>query len=202
VKSTCRLTAIVVSALAFIACGGQTASSPSPSPTVNTATLAQLEAKPLTLPVVAPGDTCPNTAMSLIDYGSGSTATYGSGPVYGVGGPQTTTTWGDYFDVTYVTDPQFTGIALIRIRDLKSTRVGGFVGPYASGNVVGTDAIDGKAVQLHANLVLDAGHHPATSGNSKWGIWRVRQGVAAGWSGCFGIQVDGAGFTQVITGGI
>jgi photosystem II stability/assembly factor-like uncharacterized protein len=32
VKSTCRLTAIVVGALAFIACGGQTASSPSPSP--------------------------------------------------------------------------------------------------------------------------------------------------------------------------
>lgn len=201
-KSTFRLTAIVVSALAFIACGGQTAASPSPSPTVNAATLAQLETKPLTLPVVAPGDTCPNTAMSLIDYGSGSTTTYGSGPLYAIGGAHTTTTWGDYYDVTYVADPQFTGIALIRIRDLKSTRVGVFVGPYASGNVVGTDTIDGKAVQLHANLVLDASHHPATSGNSKWGIWRVRQGGAAGSSGCFGIQVDGVGFTQVITFGI
>jgi hypothetical protein len=32
------------------------------------------------------------------------------------------------------------------------------------------------------------------------GDWMVRQGLAAGSSGCFGIQIDGVGFSQVVTG--
>jgi hypothetical protein len=171
-----------------------------PAPAGGPSILDDLRARPLILPVVAPGGTCPSTPTTLIDYGVAMVDAYGNGPVYGIGGPAVLSTWGDYFDVTYVADPQFTGIALVRIRDLESDRVGVFVGPYASGAVVGTDTIGGKTVQQHADLVLDAGHHPATSGTSKWGVWNVRQGLAAGWSHCFGIQVDGAGFTEVATG--
>jgi hypothetical protein len=199
-KLTRRLIAIQVSALTLISCSGQTASPSTPSPTLDQAKVAQLEAKPLNLPVVAPGGTCPNTSLSNIDYGAGPTAAYGNGPVYGIGGPATHTTWGDYFDVTYVADPQFNGVVLVRIRDLKNAGLGVFVGPYAAGGVVGTDTIAGKPVQQHAELVLDASHPALRSSTNKWGIWHIRQGLATG-SSCFGIQVDGAGFTEVVTGG-
>lgn len=199
-KSILQLIALPISVMTLVSCGGQTASAPSPSPTVDPAKLAQLEAKPLILPVVAPGGACPITPTPNIDYGAGPTLSYGNGPVYGIGGPSSSTTWGEYFDVSYVADPQFTGIVLVRIRDLESASVGVFVGPYAAGGVVGTDTIAGKAVQQHAELVLDASHPASTSGANKWGLWHIRQGLAAGWSHCFGIQVDGPGFSEVVTG--
>ena len=118
----------------------------------------------------AAGGTCPSTRINTIDYGTGSNAVHGSGQVYGIGGPGTTTNWGEYHDVTYVADPQLTGIALIRARDLKSDRAVVFIGAYAAGGVVGPDTIDGGAVQQHADLVLDASYHPATSGTSKGGV--------------------------------
>jgi hypothetical protein len=171
-----------------------------PAPAGGASILDGLRARPLILPVVPPGATCPNTPMPLIDFGVGPTLAYGDGPVYGIGGPASSTSWGDYFDVMYVADPQFTGIVLVRIRDLESDRVGVFVGSYAAGDVVGTDTIAGKTVQQHAELVLDASRPASTSGASKWGQWQIRQGLAAGWSHCFGIQVDGPGFTEVATG--
>lgn len=196
-KSARRLVAVQLSALALISCGGETASSTSPS-TVVPATLAQLEARPLTLAVVPPGGACPGHHYAAIDFGSGSVPVDGVGPIYLTGkGLQATTTWGEYFDPTYYARPQLTGIVLLRIRDLMTGRAGVFVGPYAAGDVVGTDTISGQAVQLHAEAVLDASHHPATSGRSKWGIWEVRQGWPANWSGCFGFQFDGAGFSEV-----
>jgi hypothetical protein len=49
-----------------------------------------------------------------------------------------------------------------------------------------------------AELLVDASHHPASSGTSKWGVWNVRQGIMAnGWSGCTTFQSDGDGFTRV-----
>jgi hypothetical protein len=200
-KSAWRLVAIQVGALTFISCGGPTASTSSPSPTIDQVKLAQLEGKPLSLPVVPPGGTCPVTPTSSIDYGNGPTTVYGGGPVYGSGGPTATTGWGDYFDATYIAAPQLTGIILVRIHDIRGDRVGVFIGPYAAGRVVGTDTIGGKAVQQQAELVLDASHHPATLGTSKWGIWHLQQGLAAGWSGCWGIQIDGVGFSEVVVGG-
>jgi hypothetical protein len=199
-KSAWRLVAIQVGALMFISCGGPTASAPSPSPTIDQVKLAQLEGKPLSLPVVPPGGTCPVTPMSTIDYGNGPTVVYGGGPVYGFGGLQATTGWGDYYDATYIADPQLTGIVLVRIHDIRSDRVGVFIGPYGAGSVVGTDTIGGKAVQQQAELVLDASHPPATFGTSRWGIWHLKQGLAAG-TGCWGIQIDGVGFSEVVVGG-
>lgn len=194
----CRLVAIQFSALALISCGGQAASSPSLSPTIDPAKLAQLEARPLLLQAVAPGNSCPGHRESVIDLGYGSITVNGDGPIYFSGkGLQATTSWGEYYDPTYYVPPQLTGIVLLRTRDLKSGRAGVFVGPYAAGDVVGTDTIDSKPVQQHAEVVLDASHHPATSSRSKWGIWNVRQGWPTGWSGCFGFQLDGAGFTEV-----
>jgi hypothetical protein len=76
----------------------------------------------------------------------------GEGPIYLTGKgvqattTQATTTWIEYYDPTYYGGPQLTGLVLLRIRDLNTGRAGIFVGPYAVGDVVGTDTIDGKAV--------------------------------------------------------
>lgn len=185
----------------IVSCGGSVGSatpSQGPTPTSDQVVLAQLEARPLTLAVVPPGGACPGHHYAAIDFGSGSVPVNGVGPIYLTGkGLQATTTWGEYFDPTYYGGPQLTGIVLLRIRDLITGRAGVFVGPYAAGDVVGADTISGQAVQQHAEAVLDASHHPATSGRSKWGIWEVRQGWPANWSGCFGFQVDGTGFSEV-----
>ena len=191
--------------IAFVAaCGGSvgtTMPSHGATPTFDKVGLAQLEAKPLILPVVSTAGACPGHNHHVIDLGTASTTVIGDGPMYLSGkGLQASTTWGDYYDPTYYAGPQLTGIVLLRIRDIMTGRAGVFVGPYAAGDVVGTDTIDGSPVQQHAEAVLDESHHAATPGRSKWGIWDVRQGYAAGWSRCFGFQLDGAGFSEVITG--
>lgn len=186
------------------ACGGSVGTAPTsegPTPTVDKVELAQLEAKPLMLPVVPSGGACPGHNHHVIDPGGGSITVIGEGPMYLNGkGIDVTTTWGEYYDPTYYAGPQLTGLVLLRTRDLVSGRAGVFVGPYAVGDVVGTDTIDGKAVEQHAEVVLDITHHPATSGKSKWGIWVVRQGWPARWSRCFGFQLDSASFSEDITG--
>jgi hypothetical protein len=175
----------------------------SPSvPTVSQVELAQLEARPLILPAVPAGSACPITPNSAVDLGPYNLFThFGGGPVYGVAsagaGSTTTTNWGAYYDFAYVAEPPVTSAVLIRIHDIQSDKTGVFVGPYGAGRVVGTDTIGGKAVQQHADLVLDASHPPASLPN-RAGMWNVQQGWARGFSGCFGIQIDGAGFTEVI----
>jgi len=174
--------------------GSAATPTPSHGPTVG---LAQLEARPLLLPVVPPGGTCPSHHYAEIDLGGGSMTVTGDGPIYLTGkGVQATTTWGVYYDPTYYAGPQLSGLVLLRIRDLETGRAGVFVGPYAAGEVVGTDTINGKTLQQRKEAVIDASHHPATSGSSKWGIWNVRQGWPANWSGCFGFQFDGASFAE------
>ncbi len=161
---------------------------------------AELRARPVILPVVAPDAECPSTPRSSIDYGIGPITAYGSGPVYGLGGLATPSDWGTYFDVTYLADPNYTGLVLIRIRDLQSERHAVFVGPYAAGDVVGTDAVEGKSVEQHAEALLDASRPQERSSKKKWGVWHIRQGMSSGWSHCLGIQADGEGFTEVVTG--
>jgi hypothetical protein len=174
----------------------------SPAPSVSQVEFAQLEARPLILPAVPAGGACPITPNSAVDLGPYNLFThFGGGPVYGVAsagaGLTTTTNLGAYYDFAYVAEPPVTGTLLIRIHDIRSDKAGVFVGPYGAGRVVGTDTIGGKAVQQHADLVLDASHPPALLPN-RAGMWNVKQGWTRGFSGCFGIQIDGAGFTEVI----
>jgi hypothetical protein len=166
---------------------------PSPAgPASNETEVARLQARPLILPSVPPGGACPilnNTVTGITEV-----------PISVNGaGVTTTTNWGDYFDPTYVVPRTIKGIVLIRIRDLKTGQAGVFVGPYAAGDVVGTDTIDGKTVDHHGFAALDMNHPPARSSSSN-GYWDIRQGWAAGWSGCWGFQLDGPDFSEVITG--
>jgi hypothetical protein len=171
------------------------------APTFDQVEIARLTARPLILPLVPPGGACPVSYSNVIDLGGNSFSAIGEGPMYVTGqGLQRITKWGGYFDPTYYAGPQLSGIVLIRLRDLRTGQAGVFVGPNAAGNVIGMDTIDGKAVQQHGYAILDAGRPPATSGTSKWGIWQIRQGWPAGWSGCWSFQLDGPGFSEVLTG--
>jgi len=177
---------------------------PAPAGSGDAATqIAMLEARPLHLPQVPTDGTCPAGPLTAIDYGSGAiAAAYGNGPAYAIGGSGPATSWGFYFDVTFVTEPQVKGWILVRARDaVDHTIPVVFVGPYAAGAVIGTDTINGTLVTQRAELLFDAGHHPASSGKSKWGVWDVRQGIRAnGSSGCTAFQLDGNGFSTVFVG--
>jgi hypothetical protein len=155
--------------------------------------LAELEAKPLNLPILKAGDTCPASPGNTVGFDSGT------GPVYLMGGSETQTPWGYYLDVTWVTAPDLSGPVLVRGRDLMSNRILVFVGAYSAGPVVGTDARAGSNGAQRADLLLDAGH-PHARGSGGYGYFPVRQGFSSGFVGCFGLQIDGPNFTEIITG--
>lgn len=154
--------------------------------------LQQLEARPLNLPTLNPNAVCPNNpGVNSVGY------QYGSGPVYGDGGSETPTQWGNYWDVSYFTAPSLTGLVLIRGRDLMSAdRKVVFVGAHAAGPAIGNDPAPGTGVQ-HTELVLDASHPEGRVGG--YGRWSVRQGMSLGWIGCFGLQIDGPTFSETMT---
>jgi hypothetical protein len=161
---------------------------PPPQPASH-ATFDELRARPIVWPVLKASDACPVSPDQLF--------TYGVGPVYGIGGGPTPTPWGTYFNVSWVIDPSITGPVIIRGHDLRSNRTIVFVGPYSAGTVFG---MDGDKVQF-PELHLDASHPPShTVDPPGFGLWPVTQGVANGWSHCFGFQIDGTGFTELITG--
>ena len=164
-----------------------------PAGGISQSALAELEAKPLNLPTLKAGDTCPISPTNNVGF------EYGTGPLYGSGGPEALTQWGYYFDVTYFTDPNLSGPVLVRGRDLMSNRIVVFVGTNSAGAVVGTDTQAGSKITQRAELLLDAGH-PHSRGTNGYGVFPVRQGLASGWAGCFGLQFDGPDFTQTFTG--
>ena len=153
--------------------------------------LADLRTRTLALPSVTGSQPCPESA-------TGSEFDFGNGPVFANGGGQINNPWGYFFDVTYYTSPDLKGPVLIRGEDLlHGTRIV-FLGPYASGKVVGTVRLQGVQ-QLHSELVLDAGHPPARTADG-YGMFAVRQGVPLSFTGCFGFQIDGPDFAEQITG--
>lgn len=203
-----RHVVIAAAVLGASACGGgstpSAAASPSPRVTLNSAEqseLASLEARPLKLPALGAGGACPATAMTQVApyKNQNETATlYGSGPVYGVGGPQTNSKINAFYDVAYLAGPSVHGVVLVRIQTLDGVHKGVFAGKYASGAVVGTDTIGGKQVDLYGQVVLTtlrAETDPSLA--SGWKIWHVRQGVDLSWK-CVGIQVDILDSTEVI----
>jgi hypothetical protein len=187
---------------------------PAPAGQIDPVQLAALEARPLHVPVVSPDAICPagpnasaSAAASFPEPIHGWALQgfiSGEGPVYATnsagGGPESA--WGSYRDVIWVTEPQVTGLVLIRGLDAENHQVPVvYVGQYAAGAVLGTDTVNGTRVLQRAELVLDAGHHPATSGKSKWGIYDVRAGIPNTMSNCHAFQIDGEGFSEVFVTG-
>lgn len=160
---------------------------------VHLTALEQLEARPFQLPAIGQGAACPDHAGTN-NYGFG----YGDGPVYGDGGPVIVTPSGHFYDVSYYTDPGLKGPVLVRGKDLQSSTLRlVFVSAAGSGPVAGSDPTQNPPT-LHTEFVLDPSNPPTRQG--RFGKFPVRQGIPTGWRGCFGIQIDGPSFTEMIYG--
>ena len=155
------------------------------------AQLAQLEARPLKVPALLKGGVCPPDATDP------ATGLYGADPVYVAPGPHSTTSFGDYYDVSAITKPGLLGPVLLRSHDLKvADHPLVFLGPYGVGPVYGTDASLGTQ---HPELALDTAHPPTSTyfiAGTTYVQWFWRQGIAMGWSGCVGFQIDGPTFSE------
>jgi hypothetical protein len=176
--------------------------------------LAELEARPLQMPLVPLDATCP--AVHTISASEADSLpepihslTYAGyvfssvGPAHASvipGGGGDLDTWGGYDNIAWVIEPQVTGLVLIRGRDAANHDLPlVYVGQYAAGAVLGTDSgvHGGPPAVQRSEVVLDASHHPATWAKGNWGVYNVRVGIPNGMSGCHVFQVDGEGFSEV-----
>lgn len=155
--------------------------------------IAALEARPVTLPVLSADATCPSTSTPV-----GVPFQFGSGPVYANGGEQFTSDWGYYYDVLWYTPNAMTGPVLVRGRDIRSDRIVVFVDRFSAGPIVGTDVVSLRPSKQHSEVVLDAANPQGIYG--LFGEFHVRQGIAKGFTGCVGFQVDGATFSEQFIG--
>jgi hypothetical protein len=175
---------------------------PAPAAAVDPAQLAQLLAKPLHLPVVAAGATCPMGPQTTINYDGGPYDLYGAGPAYaieagllGVNLP----TWNGIWDMKLFVEPSVTGAVLIRAQDLQAHKAMGFAGQYAVGNVIGMASLAGKKFQVHPAAALDVRQPRFDTTLSGLNIWKFR--VVSPDTPlpdlCVGYQVDGLNFSEV-----
>ena len=157
----------------------------------------QLEGRNLNLAVLA-GEPCPLTPLKAQAWG-GQSGIYGAPPA-GVAkaGFSFSNGWGRYWDMFAVTTANLTGPVLLRGRDLQTGQDMIFVGKWAYGPVVGTDQWDGPNVSQHRDLVLDPSKPPHEDAGPGLAKWSFVAGVARGASGCLGLQLDGADFTETV----
>lgn len=154
-------------------------------------TLAQLEAIPVNLPVLTAGETCPdNPGSNSLGYD------YGNGPVYVNGKllPEISSSEGSLYSLTYYSDPNQTGLVLVRGRDLVNDGPIRFIAPTGPGY-----PSDSPPWPLKDELVLDTGHPPSRT-PAGYGIWHVALEIDRGWSGCWGFQINGSNFSETLTG--
>jgi hypothetical protein len=175
---------------------------------ISHAQLKALEDRPLNLPVVQPGTACrvgplvntpKESALGPLTYGDGH------GPLYAEGtGDRYTTSWGTYILTDYVVRPPFRGLILIRARDLQTNQVvvfahnplfNDFYPSMPSGDVVGSDLVLERQVQLYTELAIETENMYRAPGNW-WPIAVTLQGFPKGSSGCIGFQVDSPSFAE------
>jgi len=176
---------------------------------INHAQLKALEARPLNLPLIETGAPCPvgpivnapkESALGPLAYNDGN------GPVYAHGtGLRYGTRWGTYILTSYVVEPSFKGLILVRARDLQTNQVVVFAhnplnydeyfGAIPAGAVAGKDYVLEHDVLTYTELVLQT-ETMHTDAASVWPVTAPLQGFPNGSSGCIGFQVDGAGFTE------
>jgi hypothetical protein len=177
-----------------------------PSPQKIALQVAQLRLRPLSLPAIGPNASCPETSRPIkTRYFKKDSSLRISGPVYGnhgpiyaVAGPEITFKpiegqvitgeHGYYYQMTYLSDAKYQGLALIRGRRLDGTQQLVFSGPLATGSFVTTDTILGTSTRFFNELVLP----PGPASGSVWRQWSVLQSVP--WPGCYGFQIDGPSF--------
>jgi hypothetical protein len=175
---------------------------------ISHAQLKALEARPLILPLLDTGVTCPVGPLLQTPRESGlGPLTYGDGrgPLYAEGtGDRFATSWGTYILTGYVVEPPFRGLMLIRARDLQTNQVVAFahnplLNDYypamPTGDMVGSDIVLERPVQLYTELAVQTENMYRAPGNW-WPLAVTLQAFPKGSSGCIGFQVDGPSFTE------
>ena len=202
--SLCGHLFVMIAGLLLAACGSTTANAvptfttgPTASP-IPPSPWAQLEARPLSLPTVAPGAACPVTQGQAIS-GSGYAFLYGKGPAYVAVGETNGTlqydpapaldsgsSWG-LAQIRWEVGPTFTGPLLIRGRQIDGSQSIGFNGGegFTPTNPSGTEPI---ANELRFLIVQPSGN--------QW--YRAVSFVRLKSPGCYAYQFDGASFSEVI----
>ena len=187
---------MLVAAMGLVTCTATPVASPSaPSPTVRVdaggnvlpplveeQTWTELAARPLQLPTVAAGSECPLTPTKELASGTGALA--GSGPVYAVGN---VIAYGARMSdgifgakVLWVAAPDYLGPALIRGRQLDGT-----AGIFFSNSR--------RVTELRFELDTRV-----RAGASDQGWRYLPSTVNVEGPGCYGIQIDGPGWTTRI----
>lgn len=158
---------------------------PSPSPTPPVIDWGPLLAKPVTMPSLPAGSSCPVTPMVSINgqtkgpkpgvpnYGYGNSPVYLSGQInwYSAGSQ----------GLLVLTDPTYSGPVLVR-----SNRLDGS----------GTMTISSSAGSWLDQLAVGAVGIPQTSSPPYWSVWFGVVTMSA--PGCYGIQFDGTTFSEYV----
>jgi hypothetical protein len=151
-------------------------------PLADEQTWADLAARPLQLPTVAPGSDCPITPTAQLASGTGALA--GSGPVYAVGN---VIAYGARQSdgifpakVLWVAAPDYPGPALIRGRQLD--------GP---GGVFFSNSRRVSELRFELDTRVRAG-----ASDQGWRYLPSTVNVES--PGCYGLQIDGPGWTSTI----
>ena len=161
-------------------------------------TLAELEGRPLRVPVL-------QSIMDCHDGPYSPDSDFGGGPLYATAGSASRTAWGEYYFNIFYTDEVIDGPILVRVTDLYKPGIRlVFVGAGAGGPIVGTDVVDGTTYEQHSELVLYE-NQAMPSAASGWGspsrehrfVWDFLIGMPANASGGTGWQIDGPGFTEI-----
>ena len=168
--------------------------------------LAALEARPMHLPVLVPGQDCPIGPKADLQ-GAGNGEGFGEGPVFGMPiGLDNKSTWGTYGYQWLLTRRDLAGPVLVRAKDLVTGKAVVFVGTYAAGPVTGKDSDrNGFAVKQHHEALLDTNHPPEDTnppevyfgGSDRLVAWQITLDLQRGASGCVAYQIDGPGFSEV-----
>lgn len=152
--------------------------------------LAQLQARPMQLPLLKGNSTCPETPLNALPGGRFPSGLYGSGPSYIAGGSTLSTRWGTYSYLAAVTTGEHNKLLLLRGRDLHTGQPVIFVDKWSAGPVLGMDSVSGKLTQQHTELLLDRRHPPQNTIQAGTVTWGFTAGLANGASGCTAWQFD------------
>ena len=151
-----------------------------------------LAGRPLKLTRLAPGRTCPPSTLRQPDperFGMG----LGDGPLYAIGGQRVKSSQSTGNKVLWVADPAYAGPIRIRGGQLDGDGkllLGGPLHNYWSGQPV--KRVDGFTLYPELDLL-----EPGTPTGAPWRAWPSDTYIVT--PGCYAWQIDGLGFTEIIT---
>jgi len=159
---------------------------------INQDAVAHLLSRPLGLPQMKATDQCQD--------GPYTGPFYGAGPVFGNGNGPNPTVWGSYWDVFFYVPLGQNGPIVVRAEDLRTGVPVVFLGAYGVGAPYGTDVYNGKTQVQYTAIAFDTARPPTRNQLNNppgtFGKWTLTDGIKHGWTGCFGFQVDGPGFSE------